>query len=144
MTERYGSWSRTRLSRRAALRGGAIAVGGLAGAVLVGCGDDAADESAPTAAASPGGAGTSAAGGGQVPSDQVRLAPGRYDNSVPPSAAEQDPLVNGRYGGTLLTRYLDPPHMDFNRTLSCTVNTTMDYTKNKLTRAIFGPRRTRR
>lgn len=32
-------------------------------------------------------------------------------------------------------RYLDPPHMDFNQTLSCTINTTLDYTKNKLTRA---------
>ncbi|MFN8583581.1 MAG: ABC transporter substrate-binding protein, partial [Gemmatimonadaceae bacterium] len=45
---------------------------------------------------------------------------------------------NGRYGGTLLTTYLDPPHMDFNRTLSCTINTTLDYTKNKLTRMKLG------
>jgi len=49
-------------------------------------------------------------------------------------------LQHGRYGGTLLVRYLDPPGMDFNRTLSCTINTTMDYTKNKLVRAKFGPK----
>ncbi|MFN8638913.1 MAG: ABC transporter substrate-binding protein [Dehalococcoidia bacterium] len=54
--------------------------------------------------------------------------------------AETDPLANGRYGGTLLNRYLDPPSMDFNRTLSCTINTTMDYTKNKLVRGVFGSR----
>jgi len=84
--------------------------------------------------------GTAAGAPGETVSpDQVRIVPGRYDNSVPPTPAEENPLVNARYGGTLLTRYLDPPHMDFNRTLSCTVNTTMDYTKNKLTRAVFGP-----
>ncbi|MFN8640003.1 MAG: ABC transporter substrate-binding protein, partial [Dehalococcoidia bacterium] len=59
---------------------------------------------------------------------------------APMTPAETDPLANGRYGGTLLNRYLDPPSMDFNRTLSCTINTTMDYTKNKLVRGVFGPR----
>jgi peptide/nickel transport system substrate-binding protein len=54
--------------------------------------------------------------------------------------AETDPMANARRGGTLLARYLDPPSMDFNRTLSCTINVTMDYTKNKLVRGVFGPK----
>ena len=67
------------------------------------------------------------------------MAPGRYEGWPAPTAAELDPLADGRYGGTIVHRYLDPPHMDFNRTLSCTVNSSMDYTSNKLTRAKFGP-----
>ena len=69
------------------------------------------------------------------PPGDLRVAPGRYEGVLPPTTAEADPAGNARYGGTLYTRYLDPPHMDFNQTLSCTINTTMDYTKNKLTRA---------
>jgi hypothetical protein len=67
------------------------------------------------------------------------VKPGAYTEPVPPTPAERDILANGRYGGTILARYLDPPHMDFNRTLSSTVNSPMDWTKNKLTRAAFGP-----
>src|SRR5690606_26704487 len=87
-----------------------------------------------------GGNGSPAAGGGggNVPAGQVRIAPGIYEGSIEPTAAEADPLTNGRNGGTLKALYLDPPHMDFNRTLSCTINTTHDYTKNKLTRAVLG------
>ncbi|MEZ4501297.1 MAG: ABC transporter substrate-binding protein [Dehalococcoidia bacterium] len=141
MTEGY--WASRRVSRRSALRGAGLGFAGLAGAALIGCGSD--DEE-PTATATAAGTGTpaggetpSGGGGGAVPADQVRVPPGRYDGWPAPTPAEMDPLANGRYGGTLVHRYLDPPHMDFNRTLSCTVNTTMDYTNNKLTRAKFGP-----
>ncbi|MFN8639120.1 MAG: hypothetical protein U0360_06600 [Dehalococcoidia bacterium] len=129
-------WTRA-VSRRSLGRSAGLGIVGLASAALFGCG---------TAPATPAAEITARAGGtpavtskGKVSADQVRVKPGTYDGSPPPSPAEQDPLANGRYGGTLLTRYLDPPHMDFNRTLSCTINTTMDYTNNKLTRAKFGP-----
>jgi len=132
-------WARRSFGRRAALRGAGVGIAGLAGAALIGCGGGD-DEPATPAAGGGTATGTAAAGGGdgKVPADQVRVAPGRYEGQPPPTPAEQDPLTNGRYGGTLTHRYLDPPHMDFNRTLSCTVNTTMDYTNNKLTRAKLG------
>ena len=79
------------------------------------------------------------AGTGEVPAGQVRITPGFYDSPIPPTAAELDPMANHRPGGTLVAQYLDPPRMDINRTLSCTVNSTMDFTKNKLTRGAFGP-----
>jgi ABC-type transport system substrate-binding protein len=135
MDER-GYWQR-RVSRRTALRGAGIAMGGLVGAALVGCGggDEDTTSTAPVQRPAEGVA------VGVAPSDDgVRIRPGTYTDPVPPTPAEQDPLKNGRYGGTVLARYLDPPHMDFNRTLSCTVNSTMDFTKNKLTRAAFGPK----
>jgi peptide/nickel transport system substrate-binding protein len=138
-----GYWARRRVSRRAALRGLALGAGGIGAAALIGCGTE---EAAPAPSTPPppdrGTPTTTGAttGGGKVSADQVRIKPGYYEWSLPPTPAEADPMANGRRGGTLLTRYLDPPHMNFNRTLSCTVNTTMDYTKNKLTRAIFGAR----
>jgi ABC-type transport system substrate-binding protein len=143
-------WAKGRLSRRTTLRGAGVGVAGLAGAALIGCGggDDDPEEGG-GAASTPmqnilGGGGTSTAAATvdanatAVPADQVRVAPGLYDVSVPPSAAEANPLVNGRYGGTLQTTYLDPPHMDINRTLSCTIYTTNNYTNNKVTRARGG------
>jgi len=113
-------------------------VSGLLGAALVGCGgDDVADGG--STVSTPGASGTPAAGGdGGLAAADVRVPSGIYEGSVAPSAAEADPLTHGRYGGTLLTTYLDPPHMDFNRVLSCTINTTHDYVKNKLTRAVLG------
>ena len=137
-------WSR-RVTRRSALRGAGVGVAGLAGAALFGCGGGGEEESTVADLKS---TNSFAAGdalqipppAGKVGKDQVRIKPGAYDNFVPMTPAETDPLANGRYGGTLLNRYLDPPSMDFNRTLSCTINSTMDYTKNKLVRGIFGPR----
>src|SRR5690606_5026468 len=125
-------------SRRSVLRGAALGAAGVTAAALVGCGgeDDTDAREASTAATGSGAGATSTATNG--PAGEVRIAPGRYDGTIPPTAAEADPLTHGRYGGTLLTRYLDPPHMDFNRTLSCTINTTHDYVKNKLTRAKLG------
>lgn len=48
----------------------------------------------------------------------MRIAPGIYNEPVAATAAELDPANNAKYGGTLLTRYLDPPRMDLNRTIS--------------------------
>lgn len=107
---------------------------GVMAAALVGCGGE--DDPAEGSPAST----STGAGGAQSPAGEVRIAPGIYDGTIAPTAAEADPLTYGRHGGTLLTRYLDPPHMDFNRTLSCTINTTHDYVKNKLTRATLGAR----
>ena len=144
-------WTRRRVSRRAALRGAGVGIAGLTGAALIGCGGD--DDGGLTAAPASGESARSELSQAQqatatataaVASDQpvapelVRLAPGGYDNSVPASAAEQNPLVNAKYGGTLAMRYLDPPRMDINRTLSCTIYHTMDYTNNKLTRGRTG------
>jgi len=135
-----GYWNRTRIDRRGALRGIGVATAGVAGAALLGCGgEDPPTPAVGTAPSTTAPAATPGTAGMPVPADQVRVPPGVYEGHIPPTAAELDPMTNARRGGTLLVRYLDPPHMDFSRTLSCTVNTTMDYTKNKLTRAIFGP-----
>jgi peptide/nickel transport system substrate-binding protein len=136
-------WNR-RLSRRTALRGGGLAFAGITGAALLGCGgggdDGAAVAEVQATAPSQGVAQGDFSSLGKVGADQVRIKPGAYTDPIPPTGAERDILANGRYGGTVLARYLDPPSMDFNRTLSCTINSTMDYTKNKLTRAAFGPK----
>ncbi|MFN8638912.1 MAG: ABC transporter substrate-binding protein [Dehalococcoidia bacterium] len=139
-------WSR-RLTRRTALRGAGVGIAGIAGAALFGCGGSGANDDSVVQLKAEN-AFSSKAGdqlavptpAGKVGKDQVRVKPGIYEGSVPMTPAETDPLSNGRYGGTLLNRYLDPPSMDFNRTLSCTINVTMDYTKNKLVRGVFGPR----
>jgi len=129
-----------------------VGVAGLAGAALLGCGggdgEDGGAAEGGGASATPlqnilgQGAGTTAtaaaADSTAVAADQVRVAPGMYDVQIPPSPAELAPLVNGRYGGTLLATYLDPPHMDINRTLSCTIFTTNNYTNSKVTRARGG------
>jgi peptide/nickel transport system substrate-binding protein len=136
-------WSR-RVDRRAVIRGAGVGVAGLAGAALLGCGQGT-EEVAQVAITPPPSRGRALytkeqyPSLGKVPADQVRVKPGAYTEPVPPTGAERDIFANGRYGGTVLARYLDPPSMDFNRTLSCTINSTMDYTKNKLTRAAFGP-----
>jgi peptide/nickel transport system substrate-binding protein len=127
-----------------------VGTAGLAGAALIGCGSDDEDDgggtTTPTATATisqgdiqdatP--TATASADDTPVPADQVRLTPGRYDLNVPPSAAELNPAVNARYGGQLLQRYLDPPRMDLNRTLSCTIYHTLNYTNNKLVRGRTG------
>jgi peptide/nickel transport system substrate-binding protein len=140
VTDNY--WSR-RVSRRSAMRGAGVGIAGLAGAALFGCGGGAEESTVAELKATNSFTGDALVippPAGKVGKDQVRLKPGVYENFAPMSPAETDPLNNGRYGGTLMNRYLDPPSMDFNRTLSCTINTTMDYTKNKLVRGIFGPR----
>jgi peptide/nickel transport system substrate-binding protein len=139
-------WSR-RVTRRSAIRGAGLGIAGLAGAALLGCGGSASTEQGAEVAITPppstGGKGVFTReqypSQGKVSADQVRLKPGAYEGPVAPTPAERDIMANARYGGTILTRYLDPPSMDFNRTLSCTINSTMDYTKNKLTRAAMNP-----
>ncbi len=140
-------WTGRRLDRRAVIRGGGLGLAGLAGAALIGCGGDD-DEAVSTPGGTGGLAGatqpptvTQQAGSGDgtpVPADQVRIAPGLYDGPVPATAAELNPAVNAKRGGTLLGRYLDPPRMDLARTLSCTIYHTLTYTSNKLTRAELG------
>jgi peptide/nickel transport system substrate-binding protein len=74
----HGSyWTRSRFSRRTALRGAGAATAGLAGAVLIGCGGDDDDETA-TATPGGGGGGTSTA---EATETQVR------DTSTPQSTA---------------------------------------------------------
>ncbi|MCC6237956.1 MAG: ABC transporter substrate-binding protein [Dehalococcoidia bacterium] len=137
-------WSR-RFARRTVLRGLGAGLAGVAGAALVGCGGTGQETVEEVAITPPPSRGRALFSREQYPSmgkvaaDQVRVKPGAYTEPVPPTPAERDILANGRYGGTVLARYLDPPSMDFNRTLSCTINSTMDFTKNKLTRAAFGP-----
>ena len=103
--ERGNYSSHNRISRRGALRGAGLGVAGLAGVALFGCGgDDGEGGGGTTATAASGGTGTAAAGGGALPSDQIRIAPGAYENSIPPTPGELDPANNARYGGTLMAR----------------------------------------
>jgi ABC-type transport system substrate-binding protein len=138
-------WGR-RVGRRTVIRGAGVGVAGLAGAALLGCGGGGgAEKAAEVAITPPPSRGRALFSREQYPSlgkvaaDQVRVKPGAYEGPVPPTPAERDIMANARYGGTVLARYLDPPSMDFNRTLSCTINSTMDYTKNKLVRAAMNP-----
>lgn len=134
------------MSRRGALRGAGLGAVGLAGAALIGCSDDDGDgDATPTGTISPGDIGgtstpvpTASASDTPVPADQVRIEPGIYEGSIPPSAAELNPALNHKRGGTVLARYLNPPRMDLNRVLSCTVFHTKDYTNSKLVRARTG------
>ncbi len=135
-----------RVSRRNALRGTGVGLVGLAGAALIGCGSKKKEEAPTTGEATRlqdvgKGAGAKAAetGGTPVPKDQVRVKPGLYEGPVPPSAAERNPKVNAKYGGTIKVRYLDPPRMDLSRTNSCTIDTTQGLVTNKLVRAKLGP-----
>ena len=144
-----GYWKNRRVPRRSVIRGAGLGVASLSGAVLVGCGggDGDAEDAAPQATVDRAGqilggqTPTEGAGGGSatpVPPDQVRIPPGLYEEPIAATPAEANPPVNGRYGGTLLTRYLDPPRMDINRTLSCTIYTTMNYTNSKVVRGKTG------
>ncbi len=140
MRERGNYWTRGRVSRRTMLRGASVAGAGLAGAALIGCGgdDDDATSTPDNGGGGGGNGGGGNGGGGGVPADQVRLTPGIYEGHVGPSAAEADPANNAKYGGTLYTRYLEPPRMDMNRTLSCTIYHTLNFTNNKLLRGKTG------
>ncbi len=135
----------SRVSRRTALRGTGVGLVGLAGAALIGCGgkkkEDAAAGGDATRLqdASKGGAKAADTSGTPVPKDQVRVKAGLYEGPAPASAAERNPKVNAKYGGTLKFRYLDPPRMDLSRTLSCTIYMTQALVTNKLTRPKLGP-----
>ena len=124
-------WAQREVSRRSALRGAAAGMLGLGGAALVGC---SSGKPAPTSDSAP----AAADGSKPVPANQVRLKAGQTYTGVFPTAAEQNPLVNGKRGGTYKFRIFDSPHMDFNKILSSTVNTPNDLTKNKLFRLVLG------
>ena len=141
-------WSRRRFDRRTAIRGGVIALAGVAGAALIGCdnGEDGGATGTATATSTTTSTATGTPNSGgvggtptPVPPELVRVAPGLYDAPVPPSAAEAESAINARPGGTLRMRYLEPTGMDINRALSCTVYHTMDYTNSKLIRGKVGP-----
>jgi peptide/nickel transport system substrate-binding protein len=138
-------WTR-RFNRRSVIRGAGLGAAGLAGAALIGCGSD--DDSGATsrvgdiggnvAATIAPAIATTVASDVAVPADQVRLEPGIYDGAVAASKAEANPAVNAKYGGSITMRYLDPPRMDLNRTLSCTIFHTLNYTNNRLVRGKTG------
>ena len=75
-------WQRTagrRLSRRGVLRGSAVAGLGLAGAALIGCGDDDDDEAAPAAQApAPAAPGSPAPGGAAQPAGEQPTSGGEF------------------------------------------------------------------
>jgi len=130
--DEHDYWRGRRLSRRALLRGGGRAAVGLAGAALIGC--DVEPRSTvrfqrpqPTP--------TSILPG----SDAVAPQPPRgFGGPLPTRAAEFDPSASAKRGGTLRARYLEPPHFDINRTLSCATYHPLSYTQSKLTRARLG------
>jgi ABC-type transport system substrate-binding protein len=71
MREEANFWTRRRVSRRAALRGAGVGVAGLAGAALIGCGDDDDDD---TGAAAPAAAGTAQAAATAAPAGTAAAA----------------------------------------------------------------------
>ena len=99
------------IGRRSVLRGGGLGLAGLAGAALIGCEDDE-EPVVETPAATP----PPAAPTRSPARNEARI----YDGPIPATAAEMNPAANARRGGTLRMRYLEPPHLDINRTLSCT------------------------
>jgi len=137
MSQHY--WNR-RVSRRSIVRGSGLGVAGLAGAALLGCSSEDSS-STPTAAAQTNNSSSSGAGASSSPVavEELRLTAGLYEGPVPATIAEQNPLEYGEYGGVLKATYLDPPTMDINRALSCTVAHPLLYTNNKLVRGATGP-----
>ncbi len=115
--------------RRSILRAGGLGLAGLAGAALIGCeGDDEAIVETPAATRPP----------ASPTQSSARNRPRIYDGPIPATTAERNPAANARRGGTLRMRYLEPPHLDINRTLSCTTYHPLSYALNKLTRARSG------
>ena len=66
MDEPGSYWHKQSLTRRRMIRGASLGVAGLAGAALIGCGDDddGGDGGTPSGTTAPGGNGTAAPGGG--------------------------------------------------------------------------------
>ena len=103
-----GFW-RTRLTRRAALRGGVLGGAGLAAAALIGCGDDDDDAPAATPTAAPTATPTAA------------LTP--TATAAPTAAATADPAAGlpGKFGGTYRRQISGTPEtLDPHRTQSNT------------------------
>ncbi len=105
MSEGTNYWTRRSISRRAALRGAGLGVAGLAGAALIGCGDDDDDEAAPAAAtATAAGAATAAATATATEEAKDQPKPGgnlRYaDEAVAPHFSPFHPGVDPSYHNT--------------------------------------------
>ena len=93
MDEERNYWTRRRISRRTALRGAGLGVAGLAGAALIGCGDDD-DEAAPVTAPAATAAATEAAAAATEAPDE--LAAKRGGNFI--GVETQDPATLDPYG----------------------------------------------
>lgn len=114
------------IGRRSVLRAAATGLAGLAGAALLGCSEEMeqVETVQPTRLA-------------PTPTPW-RNKPGIHDGPVPTAIPEFDPRVNAKRGGTLRMRYLEPPHLDINRTLSCTTYHPLSYSLSRLARARTG------
>src|SRR5690606_13264098 len=113
----------------------------LAGAALIGCGgDDNGGDDNGGGGGSGGGTPSSGGGGngGTPAAGSVKIEPGMYEGVVAATDAEANPAEFAKTGGRLEMLYLDPPRMDLNRTLSCTIYHTLNYTNNKLVRGKTG------
>ena len=87
-------WTRNRISRRTALRGAGLGVAGLAGAALIGCGDDDDDDAArataaPAATAAPGAAAT------EAPAEDLVKTGGTYRTAYDGTAPHFSPFHPG-------------------------------------------------
>ena len=78
--------------------------------------------------------------GQQAQAGQDIVKPGVYQGPIPVSKEEEDPVKNGKRGGTVTFLSLDPPHLDMSRSQSCTVYNVNDMVYNKLVRAKVGPK----
>jgi len=113
-------WTRRNLSRRGLLRGGAVGLGGLAGAALIGCGGAGEETSAPKAAATPEVRETPA----PLAQDTKGILSPRVDttaNAVPggivpivdTDATSLDPLTSTSFRGQFIARRVYPQLLEF-------------------------------
>jgi peptide/nickel transport system substrate-binding protein len=105
-----------------------------AAAFLIACGGDKSDDQEASEAAAGQTGGTVAAESGAV----EKIAPGHYTEQLAASKEELNPAQFAKRGGTLLGRYLDPPHFDQSKGYSCTIYHTSGYVYNKAIRASLG------
>jgi peptide/nickel transport system substrate-binding protein len=125
MSGRQGRWPRRRLLTTSVPAGAA--------AFLIACGGDKDEQAASEEAAGRTG-GTVAAQAGAV----EKILPGHYTEALAASQEELNPAQFAKRGGTLLARYLDPPHFDASKGYSCTIYHTSSYVYNKAIRAALG------
>ncbi|MFN8558467.1 MAG: ABC transporter substrate-binding protein [Dehalococcoidia bacterium] len=67
-----------------------------------------------------------------------KIKGGQYEKVLAASTEELNPAKFAKRGGTIVTRYLDPPHFDPGLSYSCTVYDTHDLASNKAIRAKLG------
>ncbi|MDA1147815.1 MAG: ABC transporter substrate-binding protein, partial [Chloroflexi bacterium] len=107
MTDSGNYWMRRRVSRRAALRGAGVATAGVAGAVLIGCGDS--DSEDPTATADAG-SGTATAEATQVrqtttPTTNVIKRGGTYTHWLAGDPPTINPYDNASFEGKVAAAF---------------------------------------